>query len=289
MRPTLLILAAGSGTRYGGLKQLDALGPGGETIMDYSIRDALIAGFGKVALVIREEFQKDFDDKIVARWRHKIKIELAYQQVNPAFDGLPALQREKPWGPVHAMLCAKSIIHEPFALVNADDFYGKDAFMQMGKFLREKWNAGHYAMMGYVLKNTLSEHGSVSRGICEVAENGFLIQVLEMKEVKKQGDEIVGLFNGEKKALQPEARVSMNCWGFHPHFFNEAEKIFNEFAGKNLSNPKAEMVIPDAVDILLKSKKAHVYVLPCNEKWFGVTHREDREHVLQQLKRLSGT
>ena len=287
MNPTLLILAAGSGTRYGGLKQLDALGPDGETILDYSIRDALKAGFGKVALVIREEFQKDFDDKIVTHWRHKIKIQFACQQVNPVFDGLSVAEREKPWGPIHAMLCAKSIIHEPFAIVNADDFYGKDAFTQMEKFLREQCSARHYAMMGYVLKNTLSEHGSVSRGICEADENCFLRDVQEMKEVKKQGSAIVGLFNGEKKTLQPDALVSMNCWGFHPEFFDEAEKIFKEFAGKNLSNPKAEMVIPDAVNILLKSGNARVSVLPCNEKWFGVTHREDREHVVAQLKRLS--
>jgi len=287
--PTLLILAAGSGTRYGGLKQLDALGPHGETIMDYSIHDALKAGFGKVALVIRQEFQKDFEEKILLRWRGKIKIDFAFQEPNPAFDGIETAKREKPWGPVHAMLCAQQIIREPFALINADDFYGHSAFRQMGNFLREFCASGHYALLGYILRNTLSEHGSVSRGICETDESGFLAQVREMKEVHRERKQIVGLFNGEKKNLKPESLASMNCWGFHPDFFSEAEKIFMEFVHRNANNPAAELVIPDVADVLVKSGKMRVSVLPCNEKWFGVTHREDRQHVIAQLKQLGET
>ncbi len=289
MKPTLLILAAGIGSRYGGLKQLDSLGPNGETIMDYSINDAIDAGFGKVVVVIRKEFKKDFEEKIVSRWKGKVKIEFAYQEVNPKFDGANVVKREKPWGPIHAVLSVKENINEPFAVINADDFYGVNSFKETADFLLQGCSADHYALVGYILSHTLSEHGSVSRGVCETSGDNILTGIREFKEVKKKDTKITGLHNGKIKTLDPNSFVSMNFWGFHPFFFAHAQKIFMEFVEKSANNPKAEMTLPDVIGPLIKTGKIKVSVLPCSENWFGVTYLEDRESVIEKLKHLDKT
>ncbi|GIV33443.1 MAG: nucleotidyltransferase [Chitinophagales bacterium] len=287
MKPSLLILAAGSGSRYDGLKQLDSLGPHGETILDYSISDALQAGFGKVVLVIRKDFQKDFEEKIVSRWKGKAEIVFAYQEVNPVFQGLQVAKREKPWGVVHAVLSAKGKIHEPFAVVNADDFYGKNAFKQMADFLLSKCAANFYGLVVYPLGRTLSDYGAVSRGVCETSAAHTLTAICEFKNVKKTHGGITGVFNGQTKPLAPEACVSMNFWGLHPSFFDHAQKIFLEFVKQNASNPQAEMTLPDVIGILIGQGVVRVSVLPCSEEWFGVTYPEDRPDVIGKLQQIN--
>jgi len=288
MKPTLLILAAGMGSRYGGLKQADEVGPSGETIIDYSIYDAIRAGFGKVVMVVRQNILAEMQNLFDNRWGEKIKIEYAIQEVNLSVAGIENLpERVKPWGTAHAVMVAKNYIHEPFAVINADDFYGADAFKTLHKFLTADVTDSTSAMVGYILKNTLSEHGHVSRGVCVPDENGYLNTITERTNIKRQGEAVFYLDkDSEAHELDENSYVSMNFWGFSPAFFNEAENIFRDFVLANQGNEKAEFYIPLVVDELMASAKTQVKILESNAKWMGVTYREDKPLVTEQIKVL---
>ncbi|MEN8248706.1 MAG: sugar phosphate nucleotidyltransferase [Bacteroidota bacterium] len=287
MKPTLLILAAGMGSRYGGLKQADQIGPNGETIIDYSIYDAIKAGFGKVVMVVRQSILEDMKNLFDNRWGSKIKIEYAIQEVNvpvPGVDNLP--DRKKPWGTAHAVMVAKNNIQEPFSVINADDFYGADAFKTAYEFLTTEASDSTYAIVGYILKNTLSEHGHVSRGICEQDSDLNLVKVTERTRIFKDGDTVTYEDdNGNRFDLDENSYVSMNFWGFTPTFFEEAEKQFKEFVKENSSNEKAEFFIPIIIDNLMDAG-VKVKILESTAKWMGVTYREDKPVVIEKIKEL---
>lgn len=286
MKPTLLILAAGSATRYGGLKQLEPLGPGGETIIEYSIYDALKAEFGKVVLIIRKEFLNDFEERF-SKYKNQIEMEYAFQEVNPKFEEVENLSvREKPWGTVHAVLSASEQINEPFAVINADDFYGRESFKLMAEFLKNNCSENVWTMIGYQLKNTLSEHGGVTRGACELDEIRFLKKVKECRDIRKKEDGIIYNENDSKILLDENAIVSMNFWGFHPQFFEVAEEHFRKFVCDSANDPKSEMTIPDLVQLLIEDGTLRVTVMQTKEKWFGVTYKKDKESVVSKLKAL---
>lgn len=290
MKPTLLILAAGMGSRYGGLKQLDQLGPNGETIMDYSVDYALVAGFGKVVFVIRKNMQEPFDQHILVKYQDKIRVETVYQEIDILPEGFTVNpERVKPYGTAHAILMAKDAIKEPFAVINADDFYGKDAFQTMADFLNtpQTDTVPVFSMIGYYLKNTLSEFGSVSRGVCVSNEKSELVQITEMTKIQKYEDGIKNLNeDGTYTALTGNEPVSMNFWGFTADFFTSLEQQFIQFLKINNDNPKSEFPIPAVVDQFISSKKAVVKVLECDASWFGVTYQEDKPYVMQKLKEL---
>lgn len=287
MKPTLLILAAGMGSRYGGLKQADQIGPNGETIIDYSIYDAIKAGFGKVVMVVRQSILEDMKNLFDNRWGSKIKIEYAIQEVNvpvPGVDNLP--DRKKPWGTAHAVMVAKNNIQEPFSVINADDFYGADAFKTAYEFLTTEASDSTYAIVGYILKNTLSEHGHVSRGICEQDSDLNLVKVTERTRIFKDGATVTYEDdNGNRFDLDENSYVSMNFWGFTPTFFEEAEKQFKEFVKENSSNEKAEFFIPIIIDNLMDAG-VKVKILESTAKWMGVTYREDKPVVIEKIKEL---
>lgn len=287
MKPTLLVLAAGMGSRYGGLKQLDPVGPGGETLLDYSVHDALRAGFGRVVFLIRRDIEEEFRAKVGARYTGKIAIGYAFQQLDELPDGQqPPADRAKPWGTAHAVWCARGVIEEPFAAINADDFYGADSFRGMGEFLAAT-AAGvqppDFAMVGYRLDRTLSEHGTVARGLCEVDGSGFLRGVEELTDIARDAD---GTIRAGGRELAPDAPVSMNLWGFTPQVFPLLEVELRKFLAANLTSPKAECYIPTAVAGMIAAGAARVRVLPTTSPWFGVTYREDRPHVVESLGRL---
>ena len=289
MKTTLLILAAGMGSRYGGLKQLDHLGPSGETIMDYSIYDALGAGFDKIVFIIRRSFEKEFRKKFVDKLRGKAEIKLAFQEL----DNIPANisyhpDREKPWGTAHAVWSARQLINEPFAMINADDFYGREAFIDMAGFLKKKQTAtdNQYAMSGYKLINTLSEHGSVSRGVCKVKDN-YLETVEEHTHIfVSDSGKIVNRKDDKEKPLDSDSIVSMNFWGFTPGLFRFLDEKLRQFLLDNSMKLKSEMYIPFVVDELIKENNAVVEVLDCNALWFGITHKEDKEKAVRNLEEL---
>ena len=288
MKPTLLILAAGMGSRYGGLKQADEVGPSGETIIDYSIYDAIRAGFGKVVLVVRQNILEEMKNLFDNRWGEKIKIEYAIQEVNVPVAGIDNLpERVKPWGTAHAVLVAKDFIHEPFAVINADDFYGEDAFKTLHNFLITAVSDNTSAMVGYILKNTLSEHGHVSRGVSVPDDTGNLVTITERTNIKRAGDKVIYLDEDTMPhELDENSYVSMNFWGFSPTFFDEAEAIFRKFVAVNQGNEKAEFYIPIVVEELMASGKSKVKILESNAKWMGVTYRDDKPVVTKQLKLL---
>lgn len=284
---SLLVLAAGMGSRYGGLKQLDALGPHGETILEYSIYDAVRAGFNKVVFVIRDHFEEDFREKIGDRFAGQIEVKYVHQHVNPEVEGISGLpQREKPWGTSHAVLVAKDVIHEPFAVINADDYYGQQCFEMLGKFLREEVSPSIYAMVGYTLVNTLSEQGYVNRGVCRTDAEGNLTGIEEILKIHYHGDTIVYGEKGEH-TLDPDAIVSMNFWGFHHSIFEELEKGFGAFVLAHIDNPKAEYFIPLIIDDLVSSGKVKVKLLHSEDQWYGVTYKEDARHVIDAFKRFA--
>ena len=288
-RPTLFVLAAGMGSRYGGLKQLDALGPHGETIMDYSIYDAIRAGFGKVVFVIRKDFEEDFRNKILSKYEGHIPVEIVFQSVDKLPEGFecPA-ERTKPWGPAHAVLMAKGVIDTPFAVINSDDFYGRKSFEVIAKeLMRKREKAGDYAMVGFRVGNTMTENGSVSRGVCE-NKDGELTSVVERKSIAYNPDHDIVFVDekGEEQKLNPNTPVSMNMWGFTPDYFDFAEREFIKFLRKELTTPKAEQVIPDVADALIKSGEASIKVLDTDSKWFGVTYAEDRPGVMKKFAEL---
>lgn len=289
VKPTLLILAAGMGSRYGGLKQLDPIGPNGETIMDYSIYDAIKSGFGKVVFVIRKSFEKEFDEKIVSKYKSLIQTELVFQELSDLPKGFKLDEnREKPWGTNHAVLVAKNVIKEPFAVINADDFYGRDSLHQMALELNKlSGGKNHYCMVGFYLKNTLSESGSVSRGICQTNTNSFLESVEEYTKIEKRNNQVEFQdAEGNWKEIDPETLVSMNLWGFTPDYFTYSEECFEIFLNETKGNLKAEYYIPIAVDYVIKKQIADVKVLSTTSQWFGVTYPEDRANVVEQLKKL---
>ena len=287
MKPSLLILAAGMGSRYGGIKQIDSFGPHGEKIIDYSIYDAIRAGFGKVVFVIRKEIENDFRDAVLGKFDDLIDIEFAFQELTLNYPDLPAVpDRQKPWGTSHAVLCARHKINEPFAVINADDFYGADAFVQMANFLTSDSDDKRHSMVGYRLSNTLSEFGSVSRGVCNTDDKGFLLSVTEMTKIYRKDGQIVAEDSDSLKALPENTIVSMNFWGFKPNIFTYLESQFIEFVKENHTNLKAEFYIPLSVDLLMKNNGFRVKVLDNAAEWFGVTYREDREFVDKSLNRL---
>lgn len=287
-KPTLLVLAAGMGSRYGSLKQMDGVGPHGEAIIDYSIYDAIRAGFGKVVFVIRHLFEKDFREVFSPeRFGGRIEVDFVFQELDKLPDGfsLPA-GREKPWGTNHAVLMGAEVIkNEPFAVINADDFYGKDAYQTIGDYLRSvSGQKNHYCMVGYEMQNTLSEYGSVSRGICQVDRNGNLVSMVERTQIERQGDKIVFKDEtGQMKPLDGQTPVSMNLFGFTPDYFDYSRQYFATFLRDNIDNPKAEFFIPIMVNKLVGEGKAQMRVLRSSAQWFGVTYKEDRPSVVKRI------
>ncbi len=290
MKPTLLVLAAGMGSRYGGLKQMDGVGPNGEIIMDYSINDAIRAGFGKVVFVIRHSFEQEFKAKINAEhFGNRIAVEYVFQELDYLPEGFKVPEgREKPWGTNHAILMAKDAIHEPFAIINADDFYGRDAFQVMGDHLRTlEGTKGQYCMVGYRLENTLSENGTVSRGVCNVDANGLLAGMTERTSIGRTANGIEYKdADGSMHPLNAGDTVSMNLFGFTPDYFAESEKLFVEWLREHGSEMKSEYYIPFAVNTFINSGYATMRVLNTTAQWFGVTYKEDRPMVVARLKAL---
>lgn len=291
MKPTLFVLAAGMGSRYGGLKQLDGLGPNGETIMDYSIFDAIRGGFGKIVFVIRKDFEEDFRKKIISKYENHIPVEVVFQSIDKLPEGFtcPA-ERVKPWGTNHAVLMGKEVIREPFAVINADDFYGRGSFAVIGKFLSElpEGAKNTYCMVGFRVGNTLSESGTVARGICSTDENRHLTTVVERTEIMR----INGVVsykdeNGEWVGIEDNTPVSMNMWGFTPDYFNYSEEYFIDFLKENIDKPKAEYYIPLMVNKLINDGTATVEVLDTTSRWFGVTYAADRQGVVDKLQALA--
>ena len=290
MKPTLLVLAAGMGSRYGGLKQMDGVGPNGEIIMDYSIIDAIRAGFGKVVFVIRHSFENEFKARINAEHFHnQIQVEYVFQELDNLPEGFKVPEgREKPWGTNHAILMAKDVINEPFAIINADDFYGRDAFQVMADYLKTLEGAkGKYCMVGYRLENTLSENGTVSRGVCQTDENGLLAGMTERTSIGRTANGIEYKDNdGSMHPLPADATVSMNLFGFTPDYFGESEKLFVDFLKEHGNELKSEYYIPFAVNTFIARGYATMKVLKTTAQWFGVTYKEDRPMVVQRLKNL---
>ena len=292
MKPTLLLLAAGMGSRYGGLKQLDGLGPNGETIMDYSIYDAVQAGFGKIVFVIRKDFEQDFREKILSKYEGHVPAELCFQALDALPEGFKCPEgRVKPWGTNHAVLMAKDVIKEPFCVINCDDFYNRDAFMVIGKFLADlpEGSQGKYAMVGFRVGNTLSENGTVARGICSKNAAGHLTTVVERTEIMRvEGRVSYKDEQGAWVAVDDNTPVSMNMWGFTPDYFAHSEAYFKEFLADpaNMANPKAEFFIPLMVNKLIGDGTATVEVLDTTSKWFGVTYAADRQSVVDKIKKL---
>ncbi|MBC7773792.1 MAG: nucleotidyltransferase [Phycisphaerae bacterium] len=290
MQPTLLIMAAGIGSRYGGLKQVDGIGPGGEAILEYSVHYAIQAGFGKVVFVIRKEIEAAFREKVGHRVESKIRTEYAFQEYDSCLDWLAEKpQREKPWGTGHAILCAKHLLNEPFATVNADDFYGEDAFQNLSDFLQNHCSPKEYGMVAYQLGNTLSENGAVSRGVCSLDGNEFLSGVTERSKVERHIDGIHFMDETGRHFLPDETPVSMNLWGVHHSILNHIEAQFRAFVHANQTNPKAEFYIPTIINNLVESGDARVRVLHSNSQWYGVTYPEDKATVqaaLAGMKRI---
>ena len=292
MKPTLLLLAAGMGSRYGGLKQLDGLGPNGETIMDYSIYDAIKASFGKIVFVIRKDFEQDFRDKVLSKYEGHVPVELCFQSLDALPEGFTCPEgRVKPWGTNHAVLMAKDVIKEPFCVINCDDFYNRDAFMVIGKFLSElpEGSTNRYAMVGFRVGNTLSDNGTVARGICSKDADGCLTTVVERTEIMRvDGPVCYKDEEGKWVAVEDNTPVSMNMWGFTPDYFAHSEEYFKGFLADpaNMANPKAEFFIPLMVNKLINDGTATVKVLDTTSKWFGVTYAADRQSVVDKIQSL---
>lgn len=290
VKPTLFVLAAGMGSRYGGLKQLDGLGPHGETIMDYSIYDAIKSGFGKVVFVIRKDFEAEFREKILSKYENHIPTEVVFQSVNDLPEGFTCPpERTKPWGTNHALLMGKDVINEPFAIINSDDFYGRNSFEVMAKELMslEGNSVGAYSMVGFKVGNTMSESGTVSRGVCETVD-GYLTTIVERTKIGyNENHEISFVDENDKEIILPaDTPVSMNFWGFTPDYFKHSEEFFVKFLKENIDKPKAEFFIPSLVNELIVNGKAKVKVLTTESKWFGVTYSEDRAGVVQKFAEL---
>lgn len=291
-KPTLLILAAGMGSRYGSLKQIDAFGPNGETIIDYSIYDAIKAGFGKVVFIVREEFIDEMKEIFNPKLEGKIEVDYALQSFDLKQFGIDEeVEREKPWGTAHAVLSAHDKINEPFCVINADDFYGADAFAKMAEFLKNDVSDTNFSLVGYQLKNTLSEHGSVSRGVCQVNDEKELTEIVERTKiyyanVPGEDEKIVYQDDTGEHVINGESFVSMNFWGFTPHVFEVSKDLFQNFVKENKENPKSEFFIPLVADYFVQNDLAKFKVLPTSAKWFGVTYKEDKPIVQRSITEL---
>lgn len=289
MKPTLFVLAAGMGSRYGGLKQLDGVGPSQETIMDYSIYDAVNAGFDKLVFVIRKDFEKDFREKIVKKYEKKIQVELVFQEPDILPEGFtPNPDRIKPWGTNHAVMMGRDVINEPFAVINADDFYGRESFKILADYLTTLISSENkYCMVGYRVGNTLSESGTVARGVCETDDKDNLTGVVERTQVKRVDRKVSYQDdNGKWIAIDDNTPVSMNMWGFTPDYFKYSDDYFIKFLKENQDNIKAEFFIPLLVNNLIVNGVVTVKVLDTPSKWFGVTYADDRAGVVSKLKEL---
>lgn len=286
MQPTLLILAAGMASRYGSMKQTEGFGPGGETIMDYSIYDAIRAGFGKVVFIIRKDFAEGFKNTFEPKLKGKIKTAYVYQEMDAYLDnfGVPE-SRVKPWGTGHAVLCAAGEVKENFAVINADDFYGKDGFAKAAAFLKNGCNETTYSIIGYQLAKTLSEHGTVSRGVCKANKDGDLVQINERTKIYRDAGKIVYEDEQGKHEVPFDSPVSMNFWCFHPSVFAKTEKLFHQFLRQNMDNPKSEFFIPLIADEFIKGH-GHIKVIPTDAQWFGVTYKEDAPGVQASINQL---
>ena len=289
MKPTLLILAAGMGSRFGGLKQVEPVGPNGETILEYSVYDAIRAGFGKVVFVIRESFSDDFKARFEPKLAGKIEIEYVFQETDKLPEGFILPEgREKPWGTGHAVLMAKDVIKEPFAAINADDFYGAEAYQVIAEYLQKLTDPKKYAMVGYQLNNTLSDFGSVSRGICITNADLQLTKITETHKIRQEKDCILcESETGEAVELTGNEIVSMNFWGFHPMIFQNIENQFIEFLNHSIQLPKSEFYIPFVVFEMILKGQASVDVLIANSPWFGVTYKDDKPFVIEQIQKLT--
>lgn len=287
MQPTLLILAAGMASRYGSMKQIQGFGPAGETIMDYSIYDAIQAGFGKVVFIIREEFAQNFKDIFEPKLKGKIETGYVYQEMNSFLEGseIPA-GRTKPWGTGHAVLCARDMVKGPFAVINADDFYGRDAFKKAADFLNNECNKSTYALIGYRLDKTLSANGTVSRGVCQVNSHGELVDINERTKIYKDGQDVVYEEDSNKIKVPADSPVSMNYWCFDPSVFDLSERLFHSFVQKNNDNIKAEFFIPIVAEDFIKNEGGRIKVIPTTSQWFGVTYKEDAPGVKESIDKL---
>ena len=287
MKPTLVILAAGMGSRYGGLKQLDEVGPNGEAIIDYSLFDAIRSGFGKVVFIVRESFADAFREKFGTKLDGKVEVEYVFQELDKLPEGfILNPEREKPWGTGHAVLMAKDVVNEPFVVINADDFYGPGAFKEIADFLKGSTKENEYAMVGYRLANTLSNFGSVSRGVCKADADGNLEEVNERTKIQKEGDEIFYYENDQRFPLTGEESVSMNFWGVKPSIFDYLEKGFYEFLTQKGNELKSEFFFPFLVDEKIQEGTVTCKVLRTNSPWFGVTYKEDKPIVQGKIKEL---
>lgn len=287
MQPTLLILAAGMASRYGSMKQTQSFGPDGETIMDYSIYDAIRAGFGKVVFIIRKDFADDFKAIFEPKLKGKIATEYVYQEKDAYLPDVevPA-ERTKPWGTGHAVLCARDAVKEPFAVINADDFYGKDSFIKAADFLNNVCSEKTYCIIGYELSKTLSEHGTVSRGVCQVDTENNLISIKERTKIYRENGSIVYEENEEKHTVPNNSSVSMNFWGFHPSLFDTTEKLFHSFVKENKENIKSEFFIPIIAEDFMHRLGGEIKVIPTSAQWFGVTYKEDAPGVKSSIDAL---
>lgn len=290
-KPTLLVLAAGMASRYGSLKQVDEFGPHGETIVDYSIYDAIQAGFGKVVFIIRKEFEDVMRSKFDAKLEGKIEVDYAFQDFDLTKFGVDrVIERSKPWGTAHAVMSAKDKVEGAFCVINADDFYGTDSFIKMAKFLNEEVTDKHMALMGFAVGNTMSDYGYVSRGVCEVSAAGNMASVTERTNIYYKGEgadrKIVFNENDVEYDLDPQTRVSMNFWGFTPKVFDVCLDLFPAFVEENAENPKAEFFIPSIPDYMVKHGMADFKVIPTSSKWFGVTYPEDKPIVQESISAL---
>lgn len=284
-KTTLLIMAAGMGSRFGSLKQITPLGPKEKTLLHYTIYDAVEAGFNKIVFIIRESFEKEFKDFVGKYAEDKCETHYCFQSMDKLPGNMPPIDREKPWGTAHAIWSAKDVIDEPFAVLNADDFYGSDAFVKAYNFLSDKKYDGEYCLIGYKVEPTLSSFGTVSRGVCITDENDYLTSVTEYTKIKKDekgviSDEVTG------DIIANDKTVSMNFWGFYPSLFDEIEKQFVDFYQLEKDNPKSEIYIPKVVDKIIRDKRAKVKVIPTDAEWFGVTYKEDKPIVNDKLNRF---
>ncbi|BDS05132.1 nucleotidyltransferase [Oceaniferula spumae] len=291
MQTTLLVLAAGMGSRYGGLKQMDPMGPNGETVLDYSVFDAIRAGFTRVVFIIREDFAESFKEQVGSRFADKIQVDYVFQKLDDLPEGFSIPEgRVKPWGTTHAIRAARNAIDGPFAVINADDFYGSDSYKRMATYFDHASKAtdgvSHYCMVGYHLLKTLSDHGDVNRGICS-AENGFLKDVEEVTEIKQETGSIQGNWlDGERREVSQDAIASMNFWGFTADLFDHLEVHFIEFLKERGEEMKSECYIPTLIDELIRNGKADCRVLETDSSWFGVTYPDDKPHVVENIRRL---
>lgn len=289
MKPTLVVMAAGVGSRYGGLKQIDPIGPSGEIIIDYSVYDAIRAGFGKIVFIIRRDIENDFKSAIGSHFEGRIPLEYVYQEVNKLPVGFQSpAGRTKPWGTGHAILCCKDTVKEPFAVINADDFYGQDSYAIINRYLEVmQVSSTDYCMVGYAIKNTLSDHGAVTRGMCEMDAKNMLKTVVERFKIEKTATG--ARFADEKNDWQPltgDEIASMNMFGFSPAFFKELDRMFPEFLKANMDNLKSEFLLPSLVDRLICEGRCTMKVLRTSERWFGVTYKEDKPVVVANIRKL---